>query len=101
MNRHIVFFIGWITATALSFCFLPYELCAREEAPVVISGKLTGYDAGSVVVDGEKVELCENARVLDSAERDILTDGLVATETVKVIIIDGCAIEVKAMEIRR
>ena len=101
MNRHLVFLIGWMTATTLSLCFLLSEPCAREEEPVVISGRLTGYDASFVVVDGEKVELCENARVLDPAEMDILTDGLVATETVKVIIINGCAMEVKAMEIRR
>ena len=101
MNRHLVFFIGWMTATALSLCFFLSEPYAREEEPVVISGRLTGYDARSVVVDGEKVELCENARVLDPAEMDILTDGLVATERVKVIIINGCAMEVKAMEIRR
>jgi hypothetical protein len=101
MNRHLVFLIGWMTATALSLCLFLSEPYAREEEPVVISGRLTGYDARSVDVDGEKVELCENARVLDPAEMDILTDGLVATERVKVIIINGCAMEVKAMEIRR
>ena len=101
MNRHLVLLVGWMIATALSLCFLLSEPYAREEEPVVISGRLTGYNAGSVFVDGEKVELCENARVLDPAEMGILTDGLVATERVKVIVIKGCAVEVKAMEIRR
>ena len=101
MNRHLVFLIGWMTATALSSCVLLSEPCAQEEALVVISGRLTGYEAVCVFVDGENVELCKNARVLDPGEMDILTDGLAATETVKVITINGCATEVKAMEIRR
>ena len=101
MNRHLVFLISWMTATALSLCFFLSEPYAREEEPVVISGKLTGYDARSVVVNGETIALCENAQVLDSTEKQILTDGLVATETVKVIIVDSCAMEVKATEIRR
>jgi hypothetical protein len=101
MNRHLVFLISWMTATTLSLCLFLSEPYAGEDEIVVVSGRLTGYDAKSVAVDGEDIALCENARVLDPAEKEILTDGLVATETVKVIIKNGCAIEVKATEIRR
>ena len=100
-GRHFAFLATWVTATALCLCFFLSEPYAGEEEVAVLSGRLTGYDVRSVIVDGEKVELCENARVLDPAEREILTDGLVATETVEVIVINGCATEVKAMEIRR
>lgn len=101
MNRHFGFLISWMTATVLSLCFLLSQPHAREEETVVISGRLTGYDTRSVFVDGEQINLCENARVLDPADMRILTDGLVATETIEVILKSGCAIEVKALEIRR
>ena len=102
MKRHrFGFHAAWVTATVFCLCFHLSEPCAGEEEVIVVSGKLTGYDAVSVVVDGEKIDLCEASRVLDPAEKPILTDGLVATETVEVTILNGCASEVKAMEIRR
>ena len=101
MNRYCAFLIVWMTAAVLGVSLLSSPGSAEEEKPLVISGKLTGYDTRSVHVDGEKIDLCENAEVLDPAEMRISTDGLVATETVKVTIQNGCAIEVMAMEIRR
>jgi hypothetical protein len=100
-GRHFVFHATWLAATFLSLFVLLSEPRAGEEEVVVLSGKLNGYDAISVVVDGEHIDLCEDARVLDPTEKPILTDGLVATETVEVMIVNGCATEVQAMEIRR
>jgi hypothetical protein len=90
-----------MVATVLSLSLFLPEPQAEEEEILVISGRLTGYDTGSVVVDGERIELCEKARVLDPRDKQILTDGLVATETVEVTLKSGCAIEVKALEIKR
>jgi len=101
MNRHCVWLLSWMTATVLSLCVLLSQLHAQEEKTVVISGRLTGYDTRSVFVDGERIEFCENAQVRDPRDMEILTDGLVATETVEVTLKSGCAIEVKALEIRR
>ena len=67
----------------------------------MLSGKLTGYGLNSVAVDGEQVELCEKARVLDPLEREISTEGLIGTDEVEVTIRNGCATKVKALEIRR
>jgi hypothetical protein len=101
MNRHISFLRTLFTGTALSVCCLLAPSHAQEEKPVVVTGKLVGYGKSSIVVEGEQIDLCEEAQVLDPAERQIHIDGLVATETVSVIIRDGCAIEVKALEIRK
>ena len=101
MNRHTSFLKTLLTATALSVCCLLAPSHGQEEKPVVVTGKLVGYGKSSIVVVGEQIDLCEEAKVLDPGERQIQMDGLVATETVSVIIRDGCAIEVKALEIRR
>ena len=99
-RHHFVFHATWVAVTVSCLCFYLSESCAGEEE-IVVYGKLTGYDAISVTVDGEKIDLCEAGQVLDPAEKPILTHGLVATETAKVTIINGCATEVQAMEIRR
>jgi hypothetical protein len=101
MNRHISFLRTVFMGTALIVCCIVAPSHAQEEKPVVITGKLVGYGKSSIVVEGEQIDLCEEAEVLDPLERQIHTDGLVATETVSVVIRDGCAIEVKALEIRR
>jgi hypothetical protein len=90
-----------MTATALSLSFFLSQPSAQEEETVVISGRLTGYDSRSVSVDGERIELCDKARVLDPRGMQILTHGLVATQTVEITLKSGCAIEVIALEIRR
>ena len=101
MNRHLVFLVSWTTVAVLSLCLFLSQPHALEEEIVVISGKLTGYDTRSVFVDGQKIDLCEKARVLDPADMQILTDGLVATETVEVFLKNDCATQIKALEIRR
>ena len=101
MNRHTSFLGTLLVGTALSVCCLLAPSHAQEEKPVVVTGKLVGYGKSWIVVQGERIDLCEEAKVLDPLERQIHMDGLVATETVSVIIRDGCAIEVKALEIRR
>jgi hypothetical protein len=101
MIRNSALLITLITGTALIVCCPFTCLHAQEEKPVVITGKLFGYGKSSVVVNGEEIDLCEEAQVLDPGDRPISTEGLVATETVSVIIRDGCTIEIKALEIRK
>jgi hypothetical protein len=52
-------------------------------------------------VDGEEIELCEEYEVLDTLDRTITINGLVATEIVTVTVRKSCAIQVKAEKIRR
>jgi hypothetical protein len=101
MNRHFAYFISWVIGGVLSLCLLVPLSHAQEEEIIVISGRLTGYDTRSVFVDGEQMQLCENGRVLDPTGMRILNEGLVATETVEVVLKNGCATEVRALEIRR
>jgi len=101
MIQHFSFLKTLLTGTALSLCCLLAPSHAQEEKPVVITGKLFGYGKSSIVVNGEQIDLCEEAQVLDPRDRLISIDGLVATQTVSVTIRDGCAIEVKALEIRK
>ena len=54
-----------IMGAALSFgLFLPTSH-AQEEDVLIITGRLSGYGEHAVVVDGDKIELCEDAEVLD------------------------------------
>ena len=99
--RHFSFVVALFTGMGFGLCCLLAPSHAQEEKPVVITGKLFGYGKSSIVVNGEQIDLCEEAQVLDPADKLIRMDGLVATETVSVIIRDGCAIEVKALEIRK
>jgi len=101
MIRRFTFLTTLITGTALIVCGLLTPLHAEEEEPLVITGKLSAYAKSSIVVDGEPIDLCEEAQVLDPKGMQIRIDGLVATETVSVIIRDGCAIEVRALEMRK
>jgi hypothetical protein len=101
MMRHISLEIAFFLGAALSLSCLLTPSHAQEDKPVVIAGKLDGYGKSSIVVEGEQIDLCEEAQVLDPADRLIRLDGLVATETVSVIIRDGCANQVKALEIRK
>ena len=102
MIRQFSLLIALIVGPALIVCLLSAPLHAKEEdVIVVLTGKLTGYGQNSVVVDREEVELCENARILDPAEMEIRTEGLIATDEVEVTIKNGCATQVKALEIRK
>lgn len=102
MIRHGSFLIAVIMGTAMIVSSLSAPSHAREQdVIVVLTGKLTGHGQNSVVVDGKKVEFCEKARILDPAEMEIRTEGLIATEQVQVTIKNGCATQVKALEIRR
>jgi hypothetical protein len=73
----------------------------EEEQIIVLTGKLSAYGAGAVVVDGEKIDLCDEYEVLDTLDKAITIDGLVATEIVTVTVRNSCAIQVKAEKIRR
>jgi hypothetical protein len=67
----------------------------RQEMTVkVLEGKLTGYGKHFVEVDGQKFLLCKKCAVLDELENPITTEGLVATDSVKVTVTGECATEV-------
>ncbi len=75
---------------------------AEEQAPIrIVSGELSGYGVRAVVVDGERIDLCDGCEVLDTLEKPITVDGLIATEIVTVTIRKSCAVQVKAEKIRR
>lgn len=101
MIRHFSSAKTLFVGMALGLCCFLAPSHAQEEKPVVITGKLFGYGKSSIVVNDERIDLCEEAQVLDPRDRLISIDGLVATETVSVTIRDGCAIEIKALEIRK
>jgi hypothetical protein len=91
-----------VAATILSLLLLQPLLYAQEKEPLrFITGELSAYGNSAVVVDGERIELCDDFEVLDTLEKPIRIDGLVATEIVTVTVRKACAIEVKAEKIRR
>jgi hypothetical protein len=91
-----------VVATLLSFLILQPLVYAQEQEPLrFITGELSAYGNGAVVVDGERIELCDDFDVLDTLEKPIRIDGLVATEIVTVTVRKSCAIQVKAEKIRR
>ena len=68
----------------------------RQDVTVkVLEGKLNGYGKHFVDVDGQKILLCKKCAVLDELENPITTEGLVATDSVKVTVTGECATEVK------
>ncbi len=79
------------------FISLPFAMCAET-----ITGTLSGYGKDFVVVDGKKIEFCDDYKVSDSidAEEETGTDGLIAVETVTVTLKNTCAIEIKAIVVR-
>ena len=75
---------------------------AEEQEPIrIVSGELSAYGVRAVVVDGERIDLCDDCAILDTLEKPITVDGLIATEIVTVTIRKSCAIQVKAEKIRR
>lgn len=91
-----------VVATTLFLLLLQPLLYAQEAEPLkVITGELSGYGHGAVVVDGEVIELCDDFEVLDTLDKPIRIDGLVATEIVTVTVRKACAIQVKAEKVRR
>lgn len=92
---------GLIVGAALSFGLLLPSTHAQEKDVQIVTGRLSDYGGHAVVVDGDKIELCEDAEVLDCLGRRISLDGLIATETVQVTLKNACAVEVKALRIRR
>ena len=81
--------------------FQSLSYAEEEEQIRIVTGKLSTYGYQAVVVDGEKIELCDEYEVLDTLDKTITIDGLVATEIVTVTVRKSCAIQVKAEKIRR
>lgn len=81
--------------------FQSFSHAEEQEQIRVVTGELSSYGHLAVVVDGEKIELCDEYEVLDTLDKTITIDGLVATEIVTVTVRKSCAIQVKAEKIRR
>lgn len=79
------------------FISLPFAMGTET-----ITGTLSGYGRDFVVVDGKKIELCDDYKISDSidAEEETGTDGLIAVETVTVTLENKCASEIKAIVVR-
>jgi hypothetical protein len=91
-----------VAGTILFFLLLqPPAHAEEQEEIIVITGELSSYSDEAVVVNEEKFWLCDDYEVLDTLEKRISIDGLVATETVTVAIKNNCAFVVKAEKIRR
>ena len=88
-------------AGTILFLLLLQPLTHAQEQIWFKTGELTKYGEGAVVVDQEKFWLCDDYEVLDTLEKRISIDGLVATETVTVAIKNNCAFMLKAEKIRR
>jgi|GEM_PF-2210063 len=79
----------------------PLSHAEEQEQIRVITGELSTYGYQAVVVDGEKIDLCDEYEVLDTLDKTITIDGLIATEIVTVAVKNECAFMVKAEKIRR
>jgi len=90
-----------VAGTVLTLLLLQSFAQAEEEKIRVLTGELSTYGVQSVVVDGEEIDLCDEYEVLDTLDKTITIDGLIATEIVTVTIRKSCAIQVKAEKIRR
>ena len=91
-----------VAGTILALLLFQSLSYAEEEEQIrVVTGKLSTYGFQAVVVDGEKIELCDEYEVLDTLDKTITIDGLIATEIVTVTVRKSCAIQVKAEKIRR
>ena len=91
-----------VAGIVLALLLLQSPSYAEEQEQIrVVTGELSTYGAQSVVVDGEKIDLCDEYEVLDTLDKAITIDGLIATEIVTVTIRKSCAIQVKAEKVRR
>ena len=79
----------------------PVTHAEQQEEIRIVTGELSRYGYRAVVVDDEKIPLCDDYEVLDTLEKPIRIDGLIATEIVTVAIKNDCAFMVKAEKIRR
>ena len=79
----------------------PLSHAEEQEQIRVVTGELLTYGVQSIVVDFEEIDLCDEYEVLDTLDKTITIDGLIATEIVTVTIRKSCAIQVKAEKIRR
>ena len=91
-----------VAGTVLALLLLQSFSYAEEQEQIrFLTGKLSAYGPGVVVVDGEKIDLCDEYKVLDTLDKAITLEGLIATDIVTVTIRKSCAIQVKAEKIRR
>ena len=92
-----------VAGTILALLLLQPSVSYAEEPEQIriVTGELSKYGYQAVVVDGEKIELCDDYEVLDTLDKTITIEGLVATEIVTVTIRKSCAIQIKAEKIRR
>lgn len=91
-----------VAGTVLALLLLQSSSHAEEQEQIrVLTGDLSAYGARAVVVDGEKIDLCDECEVLDTLDKTITIEGLIATDIVTVTIRNSCAIQVKAEKIRR
>ena len=91
-----------VVGTLLFLLLLQAGSYAEEQEEIrIVTGELSGYGSRVVVVDHEKIPLCDDYEVLDTLEKPISIDGLIATEIVTVAIKNDCAFMVKAEKIRR
>ena len=94
--------IGLITLFTLFFTLFVIPQAKAQDREVTLRfGSLEKYTQSYIVVDGNRISLCKNVVILDNNEHPIPIDGLVATETVKVKIKEGCAFEIQALIIRQ
>ena len=93
------------TAVAGTILFLllvqPFSYAEEQEEIRILTGELSRYGRGAVVVDQQRIPLCDDYEVLDTLEKQITIEGLIATETVTVAVKNDCAFMVKAEKIRR
>jgi hypothetical protein len=91
-----------VVGTILFLLLLQPASYAEEQEQIrIVTGELSGYGSRFVVVDHEKIPLCDEYEVLDTLDKQISIDGLIATEIVTVAIKNDCAFMVKAEKIRR
>jgi hypothetical protein len=90
-----------VVTTVALLLLAPIALAEEPTQIRLVTGKLTAYGFASVEVEGEKIDLCDEYEVLDTLEKAIMIEGLVATDIVTVTIRKSCAIQIKAEKIRR
>ena len=91
-----------VAGTILALLLVQSLSHAEEQEQVrVLTGELSTYGYRAVVVDGEEIDLCDEYEVLDTLDRTITIEGLIATETVTVAVKNECAFMVKAEKVRR
>ena len=76
-----------VAGTILALLLVQSLSHAEEQEEIrVITGELSAYGVRAVVVDGEKIDLCDEYEVLDTLDKTITIEGLIATEIVTVTV---------------